>query len=1164
MNPGYRIFACFLLLLPFVAYPQISNKRCRWIKYTREDFTLDSLTAFPSSVKIAYPEDPGFRISYDVNSGKARLSGPYQIDSALICYAVLPYQLHKTRFRRNVSLYDSNLYYREDYGIRNKPIATREEIFSSPGLQKTGNISRGISFGNNQNVFVNSTLNLQMEGRITEDISLTAVISDQNIPFQPQGNTQQLQQFDKVYVQLESKKAKLIVGDLVMKNKSSNFLRYYRNVQGGQFEYNNVKDSSHYTSISSGAAIAKGKFSTMLFAPGQPDSLQEGVQGPYRLRGANGERFIVVLANSEKVYLDGRLLKRGFDFDYVIDYNQSEITFTNNLMITRFTRLRIDFEYSDRNYSRSIYNAGYYQKAGRFSAFVAYYQEKDNPRNPLTLSLKDQDKQNLSLVGDSINKAFVSGVDTVAFNASQVLYKIDTAGGVKFYKYSTSPDSAFYQINFSDVGSGNGSYILLNSTANGKVYKYTGPGFGNFEPVRLIPTPKLKQMTTAGVGFEISKYDNIYAEFAVSKNDLNLYSPVNDQDNIGKSFKGGYINKGKPLGFSKKYKWNAAVDYEYNQKTFTAIDRFRGPEFERDWSENIKTVADNHIFNASAGFFKNSKNNFQYRISRRIKGTDVNGTQQQYTLNQSFGKFSITNGGFLMKNDQLLDKSDWRRFNVNTYYASKYIVPGIIYNMDKNKVTDATGRVIHSAMYFDEVKFYVKNNDSLKTKYSSDYSIRKDKHVSNGTLTDFTSAKTVNVGFNTRFKQKNEINSTLTYRYLEYKDTTGGKKLPNEETILGRTDWNTNLLKNHVRSELTVTTGTGRELKKQYIFVPAQGGTGNYIWQDQNNDGVQDLNEFVEINSSYTYTNTVTYIKTFVPTDQYYKAYTNTFNYRLDLTAPRGWKDKSKIKIFISKFSNVSSWTINKKITDANLWHRFSPAINNVDSANVLSLQKSVKSTLFFNRSNPQYGMDLNYSSTDQKQFLNQGFETRGNDELKLNSRLNIKRFLNIKLLTLKGVKTNFSNFLTSKNFKVVSYKITPEISFQPKNSIRFSWNLSYTYKENMLRPANREKVIMYQAGFDLKVNMVSRRTINSDIKYIKIATKNFNLDNTRPEQSSVASPIGYEMLEALQPGDNFTWNINWLEKLSNGLQLTFSYEGRKAGTAKVVNIGRMQVSALF
>ncbi|MFL5731176.1 MAG: hypothetical protein ACJ75J_16935, partial [Cytophagaceae bacterium] len=815
MNFSNKILIAFIIsLLPFVAYPQISNKRCKWIKYTQSDFILDTLSAFPSTVKINYPSDSSLHISYDLNTGKAKFSPSFDYDSIQVCYSVLPYQLNKVRFKRDLSLYDSNFYYREDYGIRNKALATREEIFSSPGLQKTGNISRGISFGNNQNVFVNSTLNLQMEGKITEDVNLTAVISDQNIPFQPQGNTQQLQQFDKVYVQLESKKAKLIVGDLVMKNKSSNFLRYYRNVQGGQFEYNQHKDSSHYYSTSAGAAIAKGKFNSMLFAPGQPDSLLEGVQGPYRLKGANGERFIVVLSNSEKVYIDGRLLKRGFDFDYVIDYNQSEITFTNNVIITRFTRLRIDFEYSDRNYSRSIFNASHYQKAGRFNAFVAYYQEKDNPRNPLIQTLTNQDKESLSLVGDSVNKAFISGVDTITFNASQVLYKADTSGGVTHYTYSTNPDSAIFQLNFTDVGAGQGSYVLLNSTVNGKVYKYVGAGAGNFEPVRLIPTPKLKQITTAGMGFEITKNDNLFAELAFSKNDQNLYSGIDDQDNIGKSFKGGYINKGKPLRFSK-YKWNAAADYEYNQKTFTAIDRFRGPEFERDWSENAKVIADNHIVNASAGVFKDQKNNFQYRLSRRIKGADVNGVQQQYTLNQSIGKFSISNGGFLMKNAQLLDKSDWRRFNINSWISTRYFVPGLIYNMDKNKLVDTAGKVIRSAMYFDEVKMYVKNNDSLKTKFSVDYSIRKDKHAVNGALVDFTNAKTVNTGFNTRIRQKNEINSTLTYRYLEYRDTTGGNKLPNEETILGRTDWNTNLFKNHVRSELTVTTGTGRELKKQ-------------------------------------------------------------------------------------------------------------------------------------------------------------------------------------------------------------------------------------------------------------------------------------------------------------------------------------------------------------
>src|SRR4028119_656940 len=104
-------------------------------------------------------------------------------------------------------------------------------------MNKTGSITRGISMGNTQNVFVNSALNLQLEGQLTEDISILAAISDQNVPFQPEGNTQQLQEFDKVYVQLASKNARLMAGDLVMRNpfwkynrtQPSHFLRYYKN-----------------------------------------------------------------------------------------------------------------------------------------------------------------------------------------------------------------------------------------------------------------------------------------------------------------------------------------------------------------------------------------------------------------------------------------------------------------------------------------------------------------------------------------------------------------------------------------------------------------------------------------------------------------------------------------------------------------------------------------------------------------------------------------------------------------------------------------------------------------------------------------------------------------------------------------------------------------------
>ena len=122
------------------------------------------------------------------------------------------------------------------------------------------------------------------------------------------------------------------------------------------------------------AGVAKGKFATIEVPP------IENVQGPYRLSGPNGEQFIIVLANSERVYLDGRLQTRGFDADYTIDYNLAEVTFTPRHLITRNSRIRIDFEYSDLNYARSLFALSHYQQLGRLSVRAELLPRSRQPR----------------------------------------------------------------------------------------------------------------------------------------------------------------------------------------------------------------------------------------------------------------------------------------------------------------------------------------------------------------------------------------------------------------------------------------------------------------------------------------------------------------------------------------------------------------------------------------------------------------------------------------------------------------------------------------------------------------------------------------------------------------------------------------------------------------
>jgi hypothetical protein len=61
----------------------------------------------------------------------------------------------------------------------------------------------------------------------------------------------------------------------------------------------------------------------------------EGNQGPYKLKGQNGELYVLVISGSERVYVNGILLKRGENNEYTIDYNAGEIVFTPLFTITR-------------------------------------------------------------------------------------------------------------------------------------------------------------------------------------------------------------------------------------------------------------------------------------------------------------------------------------------------------------------------------------------------------------------------------------------------------------------------------------------------------------------------------------------------------------------------------------------------------------------------------------------------------------------------------------------------------------------------------------------------------------------------------------------------------------------------------------------------------------
>ena len=1143
--------AFLLILFISVVQAQTDSDQCRWIK-TDSRKVLDSLTVFPESIRIALP-DSTVAFKFDLNTNTISFDR-VAYDSVLVCYRTLPFNLHDIKANKTLDIYDSNALFKDAVLYQQAlAIPKREEVISTENIYKTGSISRGVSFGNRQDVFVNSTLNLQMEGQLTENVNLRAVITDRNVPFQPEGNTQQIQDFDNVFIELfNENKWKLKAGDVVLRNGESNFLRYYKNVQGAQFSSSYELSNGFKAETTVAGSVAKGRFASVVVDP------IEGVLGPYRVKGPNNERFIIILAGSEKVFIDGQQMVRGFDNDYVIDYNLGEITFTNKVLITRFTRIRVDYEFSDQNYSRSIVQASHYQENDRLNFAFNYYSEKDNRSQPLLFDLSDEEKLILANAGDNLDMAVTSRVDSIAYNIDLILYRKSTGrdalGGIyPIYQYSTNPDSAYFDVRFTEVGSGNGNYILRNTTANGRVYDWVAPvngqAQGNYEPIAILNAPNQKSMMTVAGGIKLNKTDQLQAEVAFSKNDLNLYSELDGEDDNGLAYKIIHETKGRPIGILPRYTFNSNFSFEYNSESFSFIDRLRYIEFDRDWSYNPTDFTENfteNILNVGFDVRKDMNNELSYNLVRRKRGEAVDGFQHYLKLAKKMGPFQLRSDAYIMNNDQQVLNSEWNRFNLDFSYRSKWFVPGYKYRVDRNAVTNSlNNEVVRSAMNFEEHSFYLQNSDTLKTTYGIEYQLREDRLPVNGELINNNQARTFNAFFRTSIDNTNQLYLLFTYRNLENLNESGNNR--NDETIMGRIDWTGTFFDGIIRSDLNYNLANSRELRREFIFIQVPTGEGTHTWRDDNGDGVQDLNEFyLAVNPDEK-----NYAKIFVPTDTFEEAFNTIITYRFNLNFPQQWSREEGLKKTLSHFSNTTAWGLNAKITDEELSKRLLPT--RVDDNDVLGYNENLRSTLFFNKSNSIFGADIGIARLENKQLLVNGFEERLNEDIRYHARWNINRGLNLDLNLVEGQRNSRSNVLTQRNYKVISQTFNPALTIQPNRNLRFTGSYAFKNKENVFSENSMERADLTELGIAARYSKAIQTSITANFKYIDIQF-----------EGTETSPVGYELLEALRPGTNLTWNLNWQQKLGNGLQLLIRYDGRKSEGSPTVHLGRVQVTALF
>ena len=517
----------FLLLISLTHSwsQEVSSLYRKKILAVSDTLQIDSVSINPSNFSISNLKNETISPSlYTIDFENALLTFPNTVDTDSIVVTYLSYPSFITKTYQELDeriIVNSTGNLQKLYQL-SQP-SSKRVVLPFDGLVSSGSISRGVTIGNNQNSVLNSELDLQISGKLNDKVTLRASIQDSNIPLQESGYSQQLDEFDQVFIEVFSERWGIRAGDIDLEDTQSYFSKFSKRVQGLSLTTNFKNEDSELTAFASGALV-RGQFSTSQFVG------QEGNQGPYKLVGPNNELYVLVVSGSETVYVNGIPLERGATEDYIIDYNAGEVIFNATYPITSEMRITVDYQYSERNYSRFIGYAGSRYKNEKWTLGVSAYNENDLKNQPLQQSLNSEQVAILSNAGDDQTLMTAPSATPEAYNENRILYKKITDNGVEVFEFSNNAEDELYLVNFTAVGSMQGNYKITSSNAISNIYEYIAPVAGvkqgAFEPIVQLVAPVKLQVAVVNGAFKPNEKTAIEFEFAASKNDLNLYSSL--------------------------------------------------------------------------------------------------------------------------------------------------------------------------------------------------------------------------------------------------------------------------------------------------------------------------------------------------------------------------------------------------------------------------------------------------------------------------------------------------------------------------------------------------------------------------------------------------------------------------------------------------------------
>lgn len=461
--------------------------------------------------------------------------------------------------------------------VREARRRSRADLPAGASLQIGGSKTFALEFGNRQDVSLSQSLDLTIRGQLAPDVKVRAVLTDRNLPLQPEGTTAELADLDQVFIEVAAPWGRLNLGDMQVEERRFGFTSHTREMEGALVHAGRSEGARATAAIGRSVGVAR---SITLAA-------QDGKQGPYVLVSRRPGEEALLVAGSERIWLDGEALRRGENGDYTVDYAAGELWFTSRQPIQSTQEIRVDFQVRQGGFDRSYYWVQSAAGDSTRSFATCYLREADDPdRSPL-IPLGDDEREVLAQVGDSA-QAVEGGVQFLGLGQGDYeLVEVDTLEAPIFFYMGEDAEGNLlgsYEVDFTLVGEREGDYRDSTLTSGETVYVFEGYQRADYLPGRRLPLPESRDVLAVKGEAQVGAGLSLAAEGAFSWHDQNVLSGLDDGDNHGRAMSvAGNWRLGELWGGSRESA-HLTVHYRNVDETFSSSEPLDPAFYHRRWN----------------------------------------------------------------------------------------------------------------------------------------------------------------------------------------------------------------------------------------------------------------------------------------------------------------------------------------------------------------------------------------------------------------------------------------------------------------------------------------------------------------------------------------------------------------------------------------------------